>query len=61
VASLSPAFIMNDIYKKTVAKNEIALHLSLSSIFAGGINPFIMLDIKEAEKEAVFFSASGNS
>ena len=61
MASLSASFMMNDLQENNKVKKESALHLSLFSIFTGGIHPLIMLDIKEAEKKAVIFSAAGNS
>jgi hypothetical protein len=61
VASLSASFMVNDLQRKINVKKESALHLSLLSIFTGGIHPLMMLDIKEADKKAVVFSAAGNS
>lgn len=61
MASLSASFMMNDLHKKINAQKESALHLSLFSIFTGGIHPLIMLDINEAATKPVVFSTSGNS
>ena len=61
MSSLSPSFILNDVYEEADVKKESALLLSLFSVIAGSINPLLMADTKEANKRQVVFTEPANS
>jgi hypothetical protein len=63
MASVSPAFILDDAEKNksTSHAHKTAFHVSLFSAISGSIHPLLMTDTKDAKTRPVVFEGPGNS
>jgi len=63
MASISPAFILDDAEKNRSAFNagKMAFHVALFSTVGGSGNPLLMTDKEDAKTRPVLFGVAANS